>query len=75
MRMIWSSRFWRREDKKPLVSSVRRQTHCGLSSLAYLEPLVLQHALDGGILATGRQLGLEDDAERAIADDLALGVS
>jgi hypothetical protein len=40
----------------------------------YLKALVLQHALDGSILSGGRQFGLEDDAERAVADDLALGV-
>lgn len=40
----------------------------------YLEALVLQHALDGGILPRRRELGLEDDAEGAIADNLALGV-
>lgn len=38
----------------------------------YLEPLVLEHSLDGSILTTGCELGLEDDTERAIADDLAL---
>jgi hypothetical protein len=41
---------------------------------AYLEALVLQHALDGRILAAGRQLGLEDDAKGAVADNLALRV-
>ena len=40
----------------------------------YLEPLVLQNALDGCVLVRGRQFGLEDDAERPIADDLALGI-
>ena len=39
-----------------------------------LKALVLQHALDGSILSGRRQLGLEDDSERAVADDLALGV-
>ena len=39
-----------------------------------LEALVLKHALDGGVFSTRRQLGLEDDAERAVAHDLALGV-
>jgi hypothetical protein len=34
----------------------------------------LQHALDGSILSTGRELGLEHDTERAVADDLALRV-
>lgn len=41
---------------------------------AHLETFVLKNALDGGILIGGGQLGLEDDAERAIPDDLALGV-
>lgn len=44
------------------------------SELGDLETLVLQNALDGGIFTAGRQLGLEDDTERAIADDLALRV-
>jgi len=42
--------------------------------LSVLEALVLQHALDGGILTRRRQFGLENDTEGAIADDLALGV-
>ena len=42
--------------------------------LTYLETLVLEDALDGSIFAAGRQLGLENDSERAIADDLALSV-
>lgn len=40
----------------------------------HLEALVLQHPLDGCVLAAGRQLRLEDDAERAVADNLALCV-
>jgi hypothetical protein len=40
----------------------------------HLESLVLQDALDGRVLARGRELGLEDDAEGAIAHDLALGI-
>jgi hypothetical protein len=51
--------------------------HCERSHGAigtYLKPLVLQHALDSSVLSRGRQLGLEDDTERAVADDLALGV-
>lgn len=39
-----------------------------------LEALVLQHSLDGSVLPAGRQLGLEDDTERAIADDFALSI-
>lgn len=39
-----------------------------------LETLVLEHALDGSIFTAGRQLGLEDDTEGAVTDDLALGV-
>lgn len=42
--------------------------------MTYLEPLVLQHTLDGGILARRRQLRLENDAEGAIADNLAVCV-
>jgi hypothetical protein len=41
---------------------------------AHLEALVLQHALNGRIFAAGRQLGLEDDAKGAVADNLALRV-
>ena len=41
---------------------------------ASLKPLILQHPLDGSILATGGQLGLEDDAKRPIANNLALSV-
>jgi hypothetical protein len=41
---------------------------------ADLESLVLQHALDGGIFAAGRELSLEDDAKGAISNNLALGV-
>ena len=41
---------------------------------AYLESLVLQHSLDGCILSAWRELGLEDNAKRAVADDLALRV-
>lgn len=38
----------------------------------YFEPLVLKYALDGRILARGRQFCLEDNTERAIADDFTL---
>lgn len=41
---------------------------------AYLEALVLQHPLDGSIFTGGRQLGLEDDTEGTISDNLALCV-
>ena len=40
----------------------------------YLEALVLEHALDSSIFSGRRQLGLEDDTEGAVANDLALGV-
>jgi hypothetical protein len=40
----------------------------------YLEALVLQDTLDGRIFTTRRQLRLEDDTERAVADNLALRV-
>ena len=40
----------------------------------HLEALVLQDTLDGRIFTTGRQLRLEDYAERAVADNLALRV-
>lgn len=41
---------------------------------ADLEALILQDPLDGSVFTARRQLGLEDDSERAVADDLALGV-
>lgn len=40
----------------------------------HLEAFVLKNAFDGSIFASGRQLGLEDNAKGAIAHDLALGV-
>lgn len=40
----------------------------------HLEALVLKNSLDGGILTTGRQLGLEDDTKGAVADNLALRI-
>jgi hypothetical protein len=40
----------------------------------HLKALILQHALDGGVLSGRRQLGLEDNTERAVSDDLALSV-
>lgn len=46
----------------------------GREGAAYLESLVLQHALDGRILAGRGQLGLKDDAEGAVSHYLALGV-
>lgn len=41
---------------------------------AHLESLVLQDSLDGSIFTAWRQLGLEDDAKGAIANNLALSV-
>jgi hypothetical protein len=43
----------------------------------YLEPLVLQNLLDGNVIATlmfRDKFGLENDAERAVADDFTIGV-
>ena len=40
----------------------------------HLEALVLEHALDGSILSGRRQLGLEDNTETTVADNLALSV-
>ena len=40
----------------------------------YLETLVLQNSLDGRIFSAGRELGLEHNTERAVADDFALCV-
>lgn len=39
-----------------------------------LETLVLKDSLDGRVFAAGRELGLKDNAEGPVADDLALGV-
>ena len=41
---------------------------------AYLEPLILEHAFDCRILVGWRQLSLEDNAKRSVANDLALGI-
>jgi hypothetical protein len=54
----------------PSRSASRRS----LAKPSYLETLVLQDSFDGSVLAAGRQLGLEDDAKRAVADDLALRI-
>jgi hypothetical protein len=67
MRMIWSSRFWHESAWAAGGSGYVTWT-------THLEALVLQHTLDGSILSAGRQLGLENDAEGAIADDFALRV-
>lgn len=45
-----------------------------LHELTHLEALVLEHPLDGRIFAAGRQFSLEDNTERAVADDFALCV-
>lgn len=66
--MIWSSRFCRRR-----VSGACAERERG-GAKTHLEALVLEHALDGGILTTGRQLGLEDYTKGAVADNLALRV-
>lgn len=39
-----------------------------------LESLVLEDALDGSILIGWSQLGLKNNAKRAVSDDLALSV-
>lgn len=41
----------------------------------HFETLVLEHSLDGCVLAAWRQLGVEDNTEGTIADNLALCVS
>ncbi|KAH8632673.1 Pkinase-domain-containing protein [Alternaria alternata] len=66
MRMIWSSRFCLGGQLRLCILACVAQTH--------LEALILQHTLDGRIFTTGRQLRLEDYAERAVADNLALRV-
>lgn len=65
MRMICNSRFC-----LVLASSLTPRT----PKRIYLESLVLQDSLDCGIFTTWRQLGLEDDTERAISNNLALSV-
>lgn len=40
----------------------------------HLETLVLKHSLDRRVFTAWRQLGVEDDSERPIANDLALCV-
>lgn len=41
---------------------------------SHLESLVLEDSLDGGIFPRGRELGLKHYAERAITDNLAVGI-
>jgi hypothetical protein len=53
-----------------LISMHDQKGHCGTN----LEPLILQHSLDGSILTTGRHLCLEHNAEGAISNDFALGI-
>ena len=48
--------------------------HGSIVESAYLEALVLEYALDGSVLARGRQLGLKHDAKGSIAHNLALGI-
>jgi hypothetical protein len=55
-----------------LEASVR--WHDLIAYRMYLESLVLQDTLDGSIFSAGRELGLEDDPEGAIAHNLALSV-
>lgn len=69
MRMICSSRFCHASLVNGHVHRVGRG-----SWAAHLEALVLEDALDGGVLAAGRELGLENDSERTIANNLALRV-
>lgn len=66
MRMICSSRFY--------GPSVLGTPPVDPHACTHLESLVLEHPLDGGILARGMQLRLKDDTERPISDDLALRV-
>jgi hypothetical protein len=48
--------------------------HVGSHAQTDLEALILQHPFDGGVFSAGGQLGLEDDAEGAVAHNLALCV-
>lgn len=57
-----------------LRSAMGARMHGGHRRNTHLEALVLQHTLDGGIFTTGRQLGLEDYTEGAVADNFALRV-
>lgn len=40
----------------------------------YLESLILEYSLDRRVFARRRQLGLEDNTEGPVSDDLALGI-
>jgi len=42
--------------------------------MTYLETLILQNPFDGRIFTAGHHLGLENDTERPISNDLALCV-
>ena len=71
--MICNSRFCNKSVQQ--FSGLLRVNPPELIALfSYLESLVLQDSLDGGVLPTGGHLGLEDHTERAIAYNLALGV-
>ena len=71
---------WVPDDAHDLQFTVLRQiSKCEITPVRShaqtdLEALVLEHALDGGVLSTRRQLGLENDAEGAVAHNLALRV-
>lgn len=67
MRMICSSRFC------SLVSIRRDATHKTAAN-AYLESLILKNTLNGGVLVGRRKLCLENDAEGAISNNLALSI-
>lgn len=69
MRMICSSRFCARVS----IVAKRNATQKPAND-AHLESLVLKNTLDCGILVGRSQLGLENDAEGTISNNLALRV-
>jgi hypothetical protein len=73
---------WMADNSHDLKLTILIRRHGQLDShampqqrrMSYFEPLVLQDSFDRGIFSAGRQLRLEDNPERAIPDDFALGI-
>jgi hypothetical protein len=61
--------------KLSILRLLARRSKAGRdASSTHLEPLVLQHPLDRSVLPAGRQLRVENYAERTVSDNLALRV-
>lgn len=53
---------------------IKPQRRKRLNDIGYLESLILKNTLDGSIFTGRRKFRLEDDAERTVTNDFALGV-